>query len=102
MIFHFKAKSVEQGQETGRSQGRGPHQGSALRRADFDGGAEHRNFLHGSVDHSESSWLTKISAMSAGEKPEPGLQLRGLSLDFVKISRVKCAIRPGGTKFLPL
>ncbi len=30
MIFHFKAEAVEQGQETGRSQGRGAHQGSAL------------------------------------------------------------------------
>ena len=30
VVLHFKPQTVEQGQKTGRSQRRGPHQGSPL------------------------------------------------------------------------
>src|ERR1700692_137719 len=43
VVFHFKTQPAEHRQKTGRPQSSWPHQGSALRRANIDGGAEHRN-----------------------------------------------------------
>src|SRR5437763_4860100 len=43
VIAHLKTQAVEHSQETSSSQRRGSHQGSALRRADFDRRAEERN-----------------------------------------------------------
>ena len=55
MVRYIEAETAEQIQKAGGSQRRGSHNGSALRRANFHGNAEHRDpsqvcletFIHG-------------------------------------------------------
>ena len=79
VVFDVKAQSDEQGQKTGRSERRRPHQGPALGGSDIDGCAEQRD-LSGwirfeSADHNESSRAAKYCP-NIWEKTEQSLELR--------------------------